>query len=151
MRKRAMGRVQNVRVRTAIPFKPHAAQQWPRLWSRRKRPMRLGIIMNFADYITAIITTSPIPSYPSTKFIEQSYNSIRYHLLDIPILILVDDCRIEQSDWRFSKYDPYKAALKGKNWTNTEIIEFSEFTHQAGMVRWAFQNNKIQTPLILWV
>ena len=104
--------------------------------------------MNFSDNITAVITTSPVPKHPSLEFIEQVYADIRYHLENVPILILADGVRDEQRSWA-EKYTEYKNALRNKEWPNVQIVEFSDFSHQAGMIRSALP--KIQTPLILWV
>ncbi len=106
--------------------------------------------MEFKDKVTAVITTSPIPSHPSTYFIDQAYDSVRWHLPDIPVLILLDGVHQDYRIWEPS-YSAYKQALRSKNWDNVRFQEFSTYTHQAGMARHAFQNGLIQTPLVLWV
>lgn len=106
--------------------------------------------MKVDNAITAVITTSPIPSHPSTVCIDAVYGSIRHHLPVCKILILVDGIRDEQQHLA-EGYAEYKLRLRDKNWTNVEIREFSEFTHQAGMIRVALAEGRIQTPLIFWV
>lgn len=100
--------------------------------------------------ITAVITTSPIPCHPSTVCIDAVYGSIRHHLPIAKILILSDGVRDEQKHLA-EKYAGYRQRLREKNWTNVEIQEFSEFTHQAGMIRTALQSGWITTPLLFWV
>jgi hypothetical protein len=100
--------------------------------------------------ITAVITTSPIPTHPSTAFIDAVYGSIRHHLPNCPILILADGVREEQNHLA-DDYAKYKQSLHQKNWTNVQILEFDSFHHQAGMIRTALAQGAIQTPLIFWV
>lgn len=108
--------------------------------------------MEFKNKITAIITTSPIPSHPQTDAIEQVYDAIRYWLPDAPILILVDGVRAEQEHLR-KRYEEYKNKLQEKissEWKYVKLRIFEDFTHQAGMLRTALSENLITTPLILW-
>lgn len=100
--------------------------------------------------ITAVVTTSPIPLHSSTAYIDAVYGSIRHHLPDCKILILADGVRSEQQHLA-NEYAEYKRRLQDKNWTNIEVKEFSEFTHQAGMIRIAMSEGWIQTPLLFWV
>ena len=110
--------------------------------------------MPFSHLITAVITTSPIPSHPSTRIIDQAYNSIRQHLPEIPILILADGVRDEQQVWT-EKYKEYLSFLKQKERykPDTHVIQFPIFMHQAGMLREVLKkkNDIISTPLILWI
>lgn len=102
--------------------------------------------------ITAVITTSPVPSHPSTEFIDQAYDSVRHHLPDIPVLILVDGMRAEQQ-YMEKQYEEYKKNLIDKYHlkNNTEVWRFNHFAHQAGMMRSILNLEFIQTPLALWV
>lgn len=104
----------------------------------------------FENQITAVITTSPIPSHPSTRVIDQTIDSIRWHLPDIPILILADGVREEQKDMA-SNYDAYLRNLQSRGDANIFCSQFKEFSHQAGMMRVAIWNDWIQKPLVLWV
>ena len=102
------------------------------------------------ESITAVVTTSPIPSHPNTVHIDAVYGSIRHHLPECKILVLVDGVRAEQQHLT-DKYAEYKLRLQEKNWTNVELRVFSDFTHQAGMIRTALLEKRIQTPLLFWI
>lgn len=104
--------------------------------------------MELKDAITVVIATSPVPSCPLTMFINEAYTSIRWHLPDVPALILMDGVREEQQCWA-GAYDEYKQRLRNKKWHNTEFVEFSTYHHEAGMLRAVF--DKIQTPLVLYL
>jgi hypothetical protein len=105
-------------------------------------------MVDFSNLVTAVVTTSPIPSHPDTSIIAATYESIRFHFVDIPVLILADGVRIEQKCWT-ERYENYKRQLHDRGWVNCRILEFQEFKHQAGMIRDAI--SMIYTPLILWV
>lgn len=102
------------------------------------------------ETVTAVITTSPIPSHPGTAIIDAVYGSIRHHFPTCHILILADGVREEQDHLR-KRYEDYLINLSEKNWTNVRVEKFSSFHHQAGMMRAALQQNWISTPLVLWI
>lgn len=102
----------------------------------------------FEDTLLVVMTTSPIPSHPSTQIIDIAIDSIRYHLPDVPILILADGVREEQIAMTDS-YRQYLVALKAQNRPNVAIWESDTFRHQAGMMREVFPS--ISAPLILWI
>lgn len=106
--------------------------------------------LKFEDEITVVITTSPIPSHPSTAIIDAAYGSIRHHLPSSQILILMDGVREEQNHLR-AQYEEYKKNLFCKNYANVHMIEFPNFKHQAGMMREVLRENIIKTPLVFWV
>lgn len=101
------------------------------------------------NQITALITTSPLVRHPATHIIEQVYDSIRYHLPDIPIIVLVDGMHESQAAYAL-QYEQYKKALNELRWSNVKIKEFAEYTHQLDMARQAFNQGLVETPLILW-
>src|SRR5271155_5673878 len=105
--------------------------------------------MNFQSNITALVTTSPIPSCPSTEIISQAYEGIRRRLPDIPVVVLIDGVHPDQQRYR-PQYDEYKERLRALQWRNTEFVEFSEYTHQLEMTRQAFSRGYVKTPLVLW-
>lgn len=105
------------------------------------------------QYITPIVITSPIPSHPSTRIIEETLDSIRYHLPEATILILADGVRNEEMDRR-SDYFRYLAAL-----TETTITKYGDVRirasfdhlHQVGLMRDAFAHKLIDTPFLLFM
>ena len=100
--------------------------------------------------ITCVIPTSPIPSHPSMRLIDGAVESIRKHIPDIPILVQVDGLREENANRR-EQYEEYKRVLpvKALQWGNTKIHFFSEYKHQAEMMRETF--DEIDTPLLFYL
>lgn len=101
------------------------------------------------DQITVLIPTSPIPYHPSTHIIDQAIESVRMHLPEAHIIIMVDGVRPEQQKF-WPEYRRYILRLcnpQGKE--NTSIFLAREFLHQAAMTRTVIAG--VQTPLILFV
>jgi len=102
------------------------------------------------DKITAVITTSPIPSHPSIHIIRDVYDSIRAQLPDIGIFILADGVRTEQSF--FSKpYRGYISHLQNK-YGKKFVKLHNKFYHQAAMLReFVLHENRVSTPYLLFM
>ena len=100
--------------------------------------------------ITAIVTTSPIPSHPSTDIIDTTINSIRHHL-DSNIIIGIDGVRPEQAN-KTADYEEYKRKLLWKcnfEYKNVVPIVFDSHQHQSGMMKKILP--MVDTPLLLFV
>lgn len=103
------------------------------------------------DSITILMPTSPIPSHPDTRIIDETIMTIRTHLPTAEIVIMIDGVREEQEEFR-KNYIEYTRRLLWKcanEWTNVTPLLFEEHTHQAGMTRRALQ--LVNTPTILFV
>ena len=102
------------------------------------------------DEITVVIPTSPIPSHPDTRLIEAAIESIRKHIPGVPILIQVDGLRAENENRR-EQYEEYKRRLPmmAFRYGNTGLHFFSEYKHQAEMMRETFA--EIKTPLLFYM
>lgn len=101
--------------------------------------------------ITVLVPTSPIPSHPDVRIIEETIYSIRTHLPDSEIIIMFDGVREEQEHFR-KNYEEYMRRvlwLANNQWYNVTPLMFEEHTHQAGMTRRALQ--LVKTPQILFV
>ena len=101
--------------------------------------------------ITVLIPTSPIPSHPSTTVIEKAISSVRQHLPDARILVMIDGVREEQKHYH-EKYLEYIKNLVGMSIfreKNICLMPFMEFMHQAAMTRKALE--MVETPQILFV
>ena len=98
--------------------------------------------------ITVIIPSSPIPSHPSTRIIEETIASVRYHLPTAPIIVMQDGVRKEQED-RIPVYTEYIENLKKLELPNLRISQFEQFTQQAAMTMETLP--QIITPLLLFV
>ncbi len=139
---------------------------WPRSgnrvaawWLAEKRRMaehlRADLIALGADAgdcrppITAIITTSPVRSHPSTEILEETVVSVRERLPDAEIVIAFDGVRAEQAD-RAADYDEYIRRVLWKadhEWGNTLPLLSDEHLHQAVCVKRALKH--VRTPLVL--
>lgn len=105
------------------------------------------------DRITVVITTSPIPSHPSTAVIAETVESIRAQpdLADAEILILADGVRPEQRD-RTGDYHEYLRRLcwlTEHRWHNVVPFISTRHRHQAGLLREHL--HLIESPLMLFV
>lgn len=101
--------------------------------------------------ITIILVTSPIPSHPNTRIIDETVASIRTHLPDAEILLCIDGVRKEQGGYR-KNYQEYTRRLLWKannEWGNCTPLLFEEHSHQAIMTRKALQ--LVKTSTILFV
>lgn len=86
--------------------------------------------------MTVIIPTSPIPSHPSTKIIDETIRSIRERT-NAEILIMCDGVRPEQRSREF-EYREYLRAILQKaegDWWNVTPIVYGPHLHQARMTQ----------------
>src|SRR6266403_1770363 len=100
--------------------------------------------------ISVLVSSSPIESHPSTKIIETTIASIRFHLPDSFIYIMLDGVRQEQEHYT-ERYVQYLGTLVGKaisGMGNIKLVPFLEFTHQAGMTMKTLE--MVTTPFILF-
>lgn len=109
--------------------------------------------MKLHDEITVVIPTSPIPSCPTTTLIEQTINSIRFHLPDVPILIQADGVRPEQEKFgeRYKLYIEKLEELCSDPFKDITMIEFEEFHHQAAMMKRTLGDGEIRTPFLFYL
>ncbi|AHH20836.1 hypothetical protein NONO_c60600 [Nocardia nova SH22a] len=101
--------------------------------------------------ITVLVSSSPIPSHPSTELIEETIESIRERLPDSEIILMLDGIRPEQ-DHRRAAYEAYIQAvleLADHQWRNVLPLISDEHQHQGGCTARALEH--VRTPLILYV
>ncbi|MFG1794149.1 hypothetical protein [Nocardia sp. NPDC049149] len=101
--------------------------------------------------ITVVVTTSPIPSQPSTRIIDETIASVRHHLPDSEIILCHDGVRPEQ-EARRGAYELYMQRVLWKadhEWGNVLPLIFDEHLHQAVCTKRALE--QVRTPLILFV
>ena len=101
------------------------------------------------EKISILIPSSPIAAHPSIALIEKAISSVRQHLPDAPIFIMLDGVRKEQAGYT-ERYVDYITALVGHvmfKERNVKLVPFMDFTHQAGMVRRTLE--QVKTPQIL--
>lgn len=102
------------------------------------------------DDITVVVVTSPIPSHPDTRIIDETIASIRTHLPDSEILICIDGIRDEQADYT-EAYREYTRRILWKcnfEWGATPLL-FDKHEHQARMTRNALEF--VKSPAILFM
>ena len=100
---------------------------------------------------TVVMPVSPIKSHPATDILDETINSVRYHLPDNEIILQIDGIRDEQIDW-LDNYNEFKDRILWKclhQWNNVLPIIFDEHSHQSTMMKKTFEY--INTPLLLYV
>src|SRR5438128_265611 len=101
--------------------------------------------------ITVLVSTSPIPSHPSTAVIDETIASVRKQLPDSEIILMCDGVRPEQEDRR-GDYEEYLRRVLWKadhEWGNVLPLVSDEHLHQAGCTKRALEH--INTRLMLFV
>lgn len=125
---------------------------WWQLFKRETRRRILADVPGFDNgRITVLMPTSPIGIHPSVEIIEETVESIRHHLPDAEILIMIDGVRPEQEHYR-AQYEEYIYDLLWHTnfiWHNVTPVLFNEHHHQANMTRRALE--LVDTPNILFV
>lgn len=128
-------------------------------WLHRRRTERLWLDEDLAELgadlasrsdVTVIVTSSPIPSHPDTAIVEETVESVRWHLPDAEVLVTVDGVRTEQAGMA-GAYDEYQRRLLRlcRRWRNAVPVVADDHQHQANMVRRALE--LVRTPLVLVV
>lgn len=107
------------------------------------------------DRITVLISSSPIPSHPSTAILDETIASVRSRpeLADAEIIIMLDGVRPEQQD-RAEDYYAYVDEVCRKanhEWTNVLPIVMPDHCHQARMTRDVLVGSGIATDLVLFL
>ena len=101
------------------------------------------------DKITVLVPTSPIPSHPDTRIIEETINSVRTHLPKSEIILMIDGVRSEQKE-KAEVYQEYiRRLLHISNKQRCYPIIHQHHQHQANMTINALEH--VRTPLILFV
>lgn len=98
------------------------------------------------DNLTALISSSPIKSHPSTQFIDECIQSLRDRGLT-RIIVMQDGVRPEQEAYR-ERYEEYLTRLKNKN-PDLTILSMGEHKHQARTMRDCLEF--VTTPVILFI
>lgn len=96
--------------------------------------------------ITVVIPTSPIPSHPSTRIIDEAIVSVRTQLPDAPIIITADGTG-EQAESYNQTYISYVDALRSR-WPSLTITLYGNHVHQSGMMSDTLP--RIATKLLLY-
>jgi hypothetical protein len=103
--------------------------------------------MNCADKITVIMSSSPIPSHPSTEIIDKVLAGIWNQLPGVRVFLMCDGVRIPEHASRIEAYKEYKRRVL-HNGGQLMMSEWEDSVQQAFMTREALKH--VQTPLVLW-
>lgn len=108
--------------------------------------------MKVDSSITVLISTSPIPSHPSTEILDKVIESIRFHLPESPLIIMADGVR-EQVNHRAVQYDEYLERV-GENYAamkygRASLCMAMTHKHQAALTREVIENY-VKTPFVFF-
>lgn len=118
-------------------------QAW---WYQEKWKLRDEVDLD--QLLTVVIPVSPIKSHPSTKILDETIESIRFHLPNVKIIISFDGVREEQADLGSNYREHIRAVLY--KYRDIYPMIFGEHKHQSGMMK-ALLDNHITTPLVMYV
>lgn len=150
-------------IRNLVAGYPTNANRITAWWINQKREMVNWVKEDIADLtdgkvkpkyktdVTAIVPISPIKSHPSTEIIDETIKSIRHHLPNSEIILMLDGVRPEQEDRR-EDYELFIQKILWKanhEYKNILPVIFEEHRHQVGMTRAVL--DMIKTPLMLFV
>lgn len=102
------------------------------------------------DLITVLAPTSPIPSHPSTRVIEETIDSVRAQLPRAEVMVMCDGPNPTVEGYR-QAYEDYLyelVRLCREKWTNVLPIIHGQHLHQSGMTRHAL--DMVTTPTVLF-
>lgn len=103
----------------------------------------------YRDLISVLMTTSPIPSHPSTEIVDKVIEAIQFHLGDVQIWLLCDGVRTPEHENRRANYEAYKAAMHQRPYRpSLTFAAWNDSVQQAQMIRAVLP--KIRTPLVLY-
>lgn len=106
--------------------------------------------MNKRD-ITVVIPTSILPSHPDIRILEETVQSIKFHLPENEIILQIDGLRNERLN-RKNDYDEFKNRVLWKclhEWENVLPIIFDNHSHQTTMMKESI--DEIKTSAMLYV
>ena len=143
---------------------PHNANRLSAWWQQWKRRITLQLERQIReasglpvdpespdDLITVLVTTSPVPSNPSTEHIAETIRLVRAQLPRAEIVLAIDGVRPEQSE-RAPAYAEYVRRLlwlTNHRWRNVVPYLAPTWLHQAALTREAL--TLVHTPLVLFV
>ena len=101
--------------------------------------------------VTVLTPVSPIPSHPETAILDQTIESVRFHLPDAEIMLMFDGIR-RQMGHRTADYHEFTRRMlwrADKVYGNMCPYIFEKHKHQVGMLRETL--GEVRTPLVLFV
>jgi hypothetical protein len=101
--------------------------------------------MNSAD-VTILMSTSPVPAHPDTKFTDAAVEHARYWFPESKLIIMADGVW-SGVEHRREQYYAYLDRIKNR-YQNMDLEVFADHRGQAAMTQIVLQ--KVQTPYILF-
>lgn len=106
------------------------------------------------NQLTIIVSTSSIPSHPSTEIIEEVIDNLKSYeeLKEVKIVIMIDEIREEFKgrEMDYEKYINNLIRLCNFKWKNVLPIIFKEHLHQAVTTKVTL-NKYVDTPFVMFV
>ena len=96
--------------------------------------------------VTILMSTSPIPSHPDTRFIDEAVQHARFWFPDAPIIIMADGVWSGIEERRLA-YQEYRDKIRSR-YQNTLFMDFNVHTGQAAMTAQALA--QVRTKYILF-
>jgi hypothetical protein len=102
--------------------------------------------------VTALVATSPIASNPDTDMVETTMASVRHHLPDADVILMIDGPRPDLPDDRRAAYAEYTRRLlwlADHCWRRVTPLLFPGWRHQVAMTAEAL--DRVRTPVVLFM
>jgi hypothetical protein len=120
-------------------------------WQIYESATEIGNCSRVLSPVTVLVSTSFIPSHPSTQIIDETIESIRKYLPNCEIIIMFDGVRSED-EYKQDRYFEYTRRVLDAcayKWHNVLPIISDKWVHQAEMTRRALE--LVHTPYVLFV
>lgn len=98
--------------------------------------------------ITILVSTSPRPTHPSPKILDQTILSIRAQLPTAPIIIMADGVPPDADRETHIRYAGFVAAIQGR-YDNAKVLPFDTWHQQSGMLGPALE--LVQTSVLFYL
>jgi hypothetical protein len=98
--------------------------------------------------ITILISTSPRPTHPSPRILDQTIRSAREQLPNAPIIIMADGLPLESDRSLHVRYSGFLNEIRGQ-YDNATVLTHETHQQQSGMLEMGM--SLVDTPLILYL
>ena len=100
----------------------------------------------YENVITVVMSSSAIPSHPSTEIVDKVLAGIQFHLPGVKTILMCDGIRTPEHEGRRAAYEDYKSRMRVHS--NVKLVEWYDSVQQAFMTREVLRY--VTTPLVLW-
>jgi hypothetical protein len=99
----------------------------------------------YEKVITAVMSSSAIPSHPSTDILDRVLASTQFHIPGAKTILMCDGLRTPEHESRRAAYNEYKDKMRNRPLIT--MMEYEESRQQAFMTREALR--QVTTPLVM--